>query len=83
MTRDEAICKLVPIYEPESEGLYTLHANLRAIFFIDRLVALGVLAVDVPKTRRELFEAAMVKAGYHQNSAGMRDALLAFDACEK
>lgn len=50
---------------------------------IDFYVEAGMLALDAPKTKRELFEEAMGKAGYHPNSKGMTDALTAFDACEK
>lgn len=57
--------------------------NFSCAGFVDCLAALGVIKIDEPKTRRDLFKDAMAKAGYHENSAGMFDALAAFDACEK
>lgn len=77
MTREEAV-KIVAKGNASNSTL-----GFQCDGFVDCLAALGVLKLDAPATRRDMFKIAMVKAGYHENSAGMFDALAAFDACEK
>lgn len=85
MTRDEAIDKLLPAFEPKNEGPYTLASHLSAGVLVDSLAALNLISLEpkIPKTRREKFQAALMARGYHGNSVGLQEAMAAFDETEE
>lgn len=59
MTRQEAIDKLLPVYEMNNKGLYTLESHLSAGAFVDSMIVLGMLKIDEPKTIEQKAQEAL------------------------
>ena len=71
MTRDEAI-----------KAVFDAYGENDASLFVSRLVAIGILKLDEPKTAMEKFIQAMESQGYQRQSVGMRDAITAIKSAK-
>lgn len=72
MTREEAIKKVEEVVPSWSEGVAELEVNA--------LVALGLLKLDEPKSKRERFVEELERRGWSWRAT--KGALAAFDAVE-